>query len=295
MTSHLWTVILAAGAGRRLTSVTGTVPKQFWRSGLAPSLLEMTIDRFAPLAPPEHTLVVVDRSHVSHVQTHPGLETAARILYQPLDRGTAAGVLYAILPVLASDPDAIVVLSPSDHGVNDEAQFRSGILEAARHVRVRGGVVLFGVEAEDDRDDYGWIVQGARVGSTSPRLRRVVHFEEKPTPVRAASLRASGAIWNTMVLVARVRDLFALFERATPELAQVFEDAAGLSTADRAHFLAAVYSGLPTFDFSHHVLGSVTDLIAYEWPASLGWSDLGTPARLEHWRARPRARRIGAA
>ena len=173
---------------------------------------------------------------------HPALDTAATNPLSAQDRGTAAGVLYAIAPVLASDPDGIVVLSPSDHGVDDEAQFRNGILEAARHVRARGGVVLFGVEAEDDRDDYGWIVQGARVGSTSPRLHRVVHFEEKPTRVRAASLRASGAIWNTMVLVARVRDLYALFQRATPELAHVFEDAARRSAADRDDFLAAAYS-----------------------------------------------------
>ena len=89
MTAPLWTVILAAGAGRRLASVTGTVPKQFWRNGLAPSLLEMTIDRFAPLAPPERTVVVVDRSHTAHLQSHPALDTAARILYQPRDRGTA--------------------------------------------------------------------------------------------------------------------------------------------------------------------------------------------------------------
>ena len=98
-----------------------------------------------------------------------------------------------------------------------------------------------------------------------------------------------------MVLVARARDLFTMFQRATPELAQVFEDAARLSVADWSAFLNEAYSHLPVYDFSHHVLGSSTALLAYEWPTSLGWSDLGTPARLHRWLTHRKSARLGAA
>jgi mannose-1-phosphate guanylyltransferase len=287
-TRNLWTIVLAAGAGRRLASITGSVPKQYWRDGVAPSLLESTLERFAPLAPPQRTMVVVDRSHAQILQRHPAISDAATILYQPQDRGTAAGVLFAIEPVRQLDPHAIVVLTPSDHGVADDARFRHGVLEAAKRVKGHGGVVLFGVAAETNHDDYGWIVRGSPVPGRCGHLHRVESFVEKPSRPRAAALLASGALWNTMVLVARVRDLHELFVTATPELLLVFEDAARLSPDDRSAFLTGAYSHLPVSDFSHHVLGSSPDLLVYEWPATIGWSDLGTPERLHRWQTRGR-------
>ena len=281
-----WTVVLAAGAGRRLSSVTGSVPKQYWRNGVAPSLLEMTLARFAPLASPERTVVAVDRSHAPFLQRLSVPGGAATILYQPQDRGTAAGVLFAIEPVRRRDPHAIIMLTPADHGVADEVRFRHGMLDALKHVRSRGSVVLLGVAADDNHDDYGWIVKGSRIQSPCPHLHRVEAFVEKPSRPQAAALLASGALWNTMVLVARVGDLHRLFVNATPELLPVFEEAARLSPGDRSAFLTTAYARLPVFDFSHHVLGSAADLLLYEWPTAIGWSDLGTPERLHRWHAR---------
>ena len=282
MTRELWTVILAAGAGRRLAPVTGATPKQFWKRGLAPSLLEDTVARMAPLAPPDRTLIVVDRNHVDHLHTHHRLEDEARILFQPCDRGTAAGVRFVIEPVLHQDPTAVVVLTPSDHGVADEARFRRGILETARFVRRHGGIVLFGVTPDSGDDDYGWVIKDGQVPG-APHLSRVVHFVEKPPRRQAEALMASGAIWNTMVLVARARDLEHLFLTTTPELATRFADGRHLRSEEQHAFFDAAYGRMPVRDFSHHVLTPAPDLLVYQWPASIGWSDLGTPERLARW------------
>src|SRR6185436_6374908 len=114
--SHtLWPVVLAAGAGRRLSSVTGGTPKQFWSPDGGPSLVETTLERVAPLGSLERTVVIVDRAHESYVRAVERRWGAANIVWQPGDRGTAAGVLLALTPVLDADPNALVFLTPSDH------------------------------------------------------------------------------------------------------------------------------------------------------------------------------------
>jgi mannose-1-phosphate guanylyltransferase len=107
-----WKVVLAAGAGRRLQSVTGCVPKQFWRRNGEASLLEQTIDRFEPLAPWSRTVVIVDEGHREHIAETARLYPVGTVVVQPQDRGTAAGVLLALTPVLEIRPQAIVIVTP---------------------------------------------------------------------------------------------------------------------------------------------------------------------------------------
>ncbi len=291
MASQLWTVVLAAGAGRRLAELTGGVPKQFWRAGDRKSLLEATTDRFAALAPPSRTVVIVDKSHRDHVSTSLDPARIGEVVFQPEDRGTATGVLLALTPVLATEPEAIVTITPADHGVVNDDRFRRGLLEAARHVQSHGGIVVFGVEPTGARDDYGWITPAS---PSSHRLRPVTAFIEKPSTQVAEGLFASGAVWNTMVVVARASALHALYVELLPELASVFAAAQQLSPAARQAFLSDVYPHLPSLDFSRDLLGPARNLLTYVWPASIGWSDLGTPERLREWqrgavaRVRPR-------
>ncbi len=139
MNDGLWSVILAAGKGRRLADVTGGTPKQSWRTNGLPSLLEDTLSRMAPLAPRERTTVVVDRTHHTYVPGagKPGWP-ADWILYQPGDRGTAAGVLLALGPAFDSGSDPIVVITPSDHGVIDSDGFRwPGCIEPTCRISLR--------------------------------------------------------------------------------------------------------------------------------------------------------------
>ncbi|HUL75306.1 MAG TPA: sugar phosphate nucleotidyltransferase [Vicinamibacterales bacterium] len=286
MANPLWTVVLAAGAGRRLADVTGGIPKQFWRGVNGRSLLEQTIDRFSPLAPPSRTVVVVDATHRAHMADSER-RRFGRIVYQPGDRGTAAGVLLALTPVLESAADSVVAITPSDHGVIEDARFRDGVLEASRYTRSHGAIVLFGVRPSVALHDYGWITPGPPRASGA--IRAVSSFVEKPTPERAAQLFEAGAVWNTMVLVGQARAIWDLYAEVLPELGGVFKTAVGLPRAERDDFLASVYPSLPTFDFSRDVIAPARNLVTYIWPASMGWSDLGTPERLNEWQSRPSA------
>lgn len=284
MAADFWTVVLAAGAGRRLSSVTGGMPKQFWRGAQGKSLLEETADRFSPLSPPSRTVIVVDRSHRDYLSVDEHARRLGTLMLQPQDRGTAAGVLLGLMPVLESGDDAIVALTPADHGVVDDVEFRRGVRQAARYAGSTGEIVLFGVEPAVAHDDYGWITPGPVRSPGS--MRPVTSFVEKPSRERASELLAAGAVWNTMVLVGPARALRDLSVALVPGLAQAFAIALQLPLVARDAFLASAYSSLPTLDFSRDVIAPARNLATYIWPASIGWSDLGTPERLFAWQAR---------
>jgi mannose-1-phosphate guanylyltransferase len=294
MSRNVWSVVLAAGSGRRLALLTGGIPKQFWRPQGGPSLLDCTLERLAPLAPSSHTRVVVDRSHRSFVEG-PGVRTPlGTIVYQPADRGTAAGVLLGLSAVLASASDPIVIVTPTDHGVADARRFRLGIRAAVRLIaRGERTIVLFGAEPDAPTGDYGWITPRDRVARNRPA--RVAGFVEKPGPLLASHLLAAGSVWNTMVLVARASALRDLFRRHLPDLAAAILAARDPLDPDARHSLEDTYATLPTYDFSRDVLTPAEDLSVVVWPKTMGWSDLGTPDRLIGWELRQRAGLFGVA
>lgn len=276
-----WLLILAAGAGRRLSSLTGQVPKQFFRPTDGPSLLENTLDRIGDIAEPRRTVTVVDRTHRKHVADLGLGRRLGEVLYQEQDRGTAVGVLRGLSTIIEQMPHAFVILTPSDHAVAQGWQFRAGLTLAMGEVsNGHNDIVLFGAEPTNASPDLGWI----SASGDGPVVRRVDRFVEKPTRDVATQLLKEGAVWNTMVVLARATALERLFAQYLPDHTAVFRQARTLNAMDRAVFLREAYQQMAPADFSHDVLTPAPGLAVYTWPAAMGWSDLGTPERLNAWK-----------
>jgi mannose-1-phosphate guanylyltransferase len=274
-------VILAGGAGTRLLGVTGGVPKQFWRPNGGPSLLEETLARVGTLTPPERCVIVLDEAHREYIGAC--AVGGARLVAQPHNRGTAAGVLSGLVAVLSADPEAVVLITPSDHGVVDPAPFLSAIRNAATRAASSDNVVLLGVAPSVAHTDHGWIAVGPE--DTPAGIRRVAGFFEKPGVAMARQLLESGSLLNTMVIVGRARTLLRLCRERVPDLAACFVGALTLPPEIRDTAVRATYRALPTRDFSRDVLTGVDGLLVSRIPEQAGWSDLGTPDRVANWLA----------
>jgi len=277
-------IVLAGGSGRRVAALTERVtgrptPKQYCAFGRQRTLIQETVARLAPLVPPFRTVAVVQESHEAIARKQLALFRGITLLAQPSDRGTGPGVLRALVHILGRDPDALVVVTPSDHGVGSREAYLRGV-SAARDAAWRASAVLLGVESGEACTDYGWIVPGPEI---APQVHRVVAFVEKPGPAEAAALHARGALYSTMVLVARGRALLDLFERARPGLAAVFGPLGSLPTPARAIHLQRAYALLSPCDFSRDILAPAPDLAVLRWPREVGWTDLGTPERVAEW------------
>jgi mannose-1-phosphate guanylyltransferase len=281
---NAWALVLAAGEGSRLRSLTTTstgvaVPKQFCSLRGGPTLMDEALRRAHGVAPPAQVCAVVAEQHRPWWQ--PALATLApgNAIVQPRNRGTAHGILLPLLQIMARDPDALVVLLPADHHVDDEATLAHSLRRAATlAMACPASVLLLGVEPEHADTELGYIVP-TEAGATG--LSRVRRFIEKPRLDVASALLDQGALWNVFIVVATARALLALYERDLAGAVGAMRAlVTGKSTPAAYTELADLYDKLPNVDFSAAVLeGQEARLRVLPVPRC-GWSDLGTPERV---------------
>lgn len=281
---NTWAIVLAGGEGSRLRSLTTTtsgvaVPKQFCSLRGGPSLLHEALRRAESIASPEHICTVVSQQHRRWWLHALSAIPKANIIVQPRNCGTANGVLLPLLYILARDPEARVVLLPSDHHVRDEQILAASLRRAVQELSTRcGQILLIGILPEEMDPDLGYIMPGIRDGAVST----VVRFIEKPDATLARILVDAGALWNAFIVAATARALLDVFIQRFPRVVVRMRAVVahnqfhpGLSTA-----AMDLYRDLPDIDFSREILQGAEPMLRVLTVPHCGWSDLGTPKRL---------------
>jgi mannose-1-phosphate guanylyltransferase len=176
-TQNTWAIVLAAGEGTRLSTLTTdragvAVPKQYCSLLGGASLLEDALHRAAEVVPAEQVTTIVAHAHRRWWnELTPSMD--ARLVVQPANRGTAHGILLALLHVLERDPDARVLFLPSDHYVRDE-QTLAEAMRAALASEDDGKLVLLGITPEEPDPELGYIVTGSREPRGTYAVRRFI-------------------------------------------------------------------------------------------------------------------------
>jgi mannose-1-phosphate guanylyltransferase len=281
----IWAVVLAAGEGSRLHSLTTTssgtaIPKQFWSLRGERSLLHEALQRAAAVAPRTRRCIVVAERHRPWWEAELSAEPQENVIVQPSNRGTAIGILLPLLHIATRDPDARVVLLPSNHHVRDESTLAAALQEAMRQLQARRNqILLLGISPEDDDSELGYIVPGIVEGSA---VRGISHFVEKPSAPFARSLIASGALWNSSIIVAHAKGLLQLLSYHFPRIVDEMQSVVERSPCTGAAPAAAVmlYRRLPDVEFSRQILESVASVLRVLPVERCGWSNLETPHRV---------------
>jgi mannose-1-phosphate guanylyltransferase len=282
--ANRWTLILAAGSGTRLSTLTadgsgGAVPKQFCSLNGGASLLEETFDRAHAFSSARRTLVVVAAEHRNH--WHQALNRVPRenVLVQPKNRGTANGILLGLTAIMARDPNALVTILPSDHYVAQEDVLRRSVSRslAAAEVGAEDAVHFLGITPETADPELGYIVRG------EPQVDgsfAIAGFIEKPNATLATSLVRRRALWNSFILVGYAAVLVGLVARRFPDevaaFAAVWRERGPMAEAA----LERLYATLRDIDFSRGVVEGADAPLRVVAVPYCGWSDLGTPKRV---------------
>jgi mannose-1-phosphate guanylyltransferase len=285
ISNNAWAIVLAGGEGSRLHGLTTdasgvTVPKQFCSLTGGQSLLAETLQRAASVVEPERICVVVGAQHRRWWEPMLSEMPKSNIIVQPSNRGTGNGILLPLLHILARDPNAHIVLLPSDHYVRDEPALAFTLRLAVGALEdLPDQVLLLGMHPNGADPDLGYIVPGYNTG---PNISRVDRFVEKPGGAAARQLLDQGALWNTLIIATGARALLGLFMTRLPDVVAKMRSAVAEDLCSSPNALATtiVYRDLPRIDFSSQILQGAETKLGLIEANRCGWSDLGTPKRL---------------
>jgi mannose-1-phosphate guanylyltransferase len=279
-----WAVVLAAGEGTRLASLTRdaagiAVPKQFCSLNGGHSLIEEAIQRARRVVSLDRTCVIVAKQHARHWRNTLRALPPGNLIVQPQNRGTANGVLLCVLSILERDPFARIVFLPADHFVLDEGALERSLRELTTNLAHNpDGLALIGISPDEADPELGYIVPGRTLADGS---RTVARFVEKPAPPVADELFANKALWNSFIFGATGSALLALLrlqmETAVDEMATAL---ARRQNQPESEALAEIYDRLPTVDFSRTVIQQFPFRLRVITAPACGWTDLGTPRRV---------------
>lgn len=285
---NLWSIVLAGGDGVRTKEFIRRwlgyeKPKQYCTFVGSRSMFQHTLDRAAKLTPWERVVVVAARHHQHEVWNQLDSRPTSMILFQPKNVDTAAGIFLPLTYILARDPLATVVIYPSDHFISPEGSFLSAVNQAVQGSHDLGGRPVLLAATPDRLDlEYGWIKPGRLLAqSGTAAIHAVERFIEKPDEATAREARASGSLWNTMVLAAKGTQLWSLGWKCFPDMMSRFERLKGtIDTTEQLRVIEEIYEDLPRWNFSSHLLQCAPDRLAVMEMKDVLWSDWGNPERI---------------
>lgn len=274
---HLHALVMAGGSGTRFWPASRKArPKQLLplAPGSSDSLLAGTIRRILPLCPPEDIVVVTGEPLLDATQHAVAEFPGVAVIAEPVARNTAPCIGWGTSLIARRDPDAVVMVFPSDHHVKNAEAFQEAALRAARSA-ADGPITTIGLAPTRPETGYGHI---EAVEEVAPGVRRVLSFVEKPDRARAEEYAKSGRhFWNSGMFFFRASVMLEAIAAHLPELGSGLsriESAARRSPDAELAETRAVFPGLPSISIDYGIMEKVSPI--HVVPAEFGWSDLGS-------------------
>ncbi|MBK9147759.1 MAG: NTP transferase domain-containing protein [Flavobacteriales bacterium] len=275
---NTWCVIMAGGVGSRFWPMSRTAyPKQFLDFlGLGRTLLQQTYDRFVPICGKERILVVTNDRYAAIVREQLPDLADWQILEEPQRKNTAPCVAYANAVIGRHDPNAAIIVAPSDHLVLKEEAFHETIRTAVKQARSGDCLVTLGIVPSRPDTGYGYIQFQDGDGTMHPRVKKVKTFTEKPDHATAQRFIESGDfLWNAGIFIWTLKSIDAAFHRHLPEMQASFDRRSGsIGTAEERSAIQEVYAECASESIDYGIMEKTAD--AFTVMGDFGWSDLGT-------------------
>lgn len=276
MNQHHFTIIMAGGVGSRFWPLSKQkFPKQFLDVlNTGKTLFQATFDRFQTICPKENIFVVANKDYVDIIKSQiPDIQDD-RILAEPVARNTAPCIAYAVNKIVHLDPQASVVVSPSDHLILNEKIFSDCIEKSLNFVENRNILLTLGITPNRPDTGYGYIQFDD--SSNENGIYKVKTFTEKPPLEIAKQFVKSGEfLWNAGIFIWNVKSILEAFDRYLPDVSDCFRFNENIyfSSAEQ-EAIAKAYANCTSVSIDYGIMEKADNV--YVLPGNFGWSDIGT-------------------
>jgi mannose-1-phosphate guanylyltransferase len=274
MNKNYYAILMAGGVGSRFWPVSTTeFPKQFHDMlGTGETLIQKTFSRLSKLIPIENILILTNEKYNDLVLEQLPQVSQSQVLLEPAMRNTAPCILYASLKIQKQNPDAVMVVAPSDHWIEDEAAFVNDLQQSFDFCTENNALMTLGIQPTFPNTGFGYI----EYNQDATSIKKVAQFREKPDYETAkAFLKSGNFVWNAGIFIWSVQAITAAFEKFQPVMNNLFLSGLdSFNSIDEHSFITANYALAENISIDYAILEKAQNV--YLLPASFDWNDLGT-------------------
>jgi mannose-1-phosphate guanylyltransferase len=275
MNKNYYAILMAGGVGSRFWPVSTTdFPKQFHDMlGSGETLIQKTFSRLSQLIPKENILILTHESYNDLILEQLPMVKQEQIVLEPAMRNTAPCILYASLKIKKQNPDAVMVVAPSDHWIEDEEQFNANLQRAFDLCEKEETLMTLGILPTFPNTGYGYI-EFDKLDSQS--IKKVVQFREKPDFATARKfIQSRNYLWNAGIFIWSVQSILKAFEDFQPEMYAHFMSGYEVyNTEKEKAFVQENYTKAANISIDYAIMEKAKNVFVL--PATFDWNDLGT-------------------
>ncbi|MGZ3945607.1 MAG: mannose-1-phosphate guanylyltransferase [Mucilaginibacter sp.] len=280
MNKNYYAIIMAGGVGSRFWPVSRTsYPKQFLDIlGTGKTLIQNTYERFLKICPKENIYVVTNENYAGLVKEQIPDMADGQILTEPVMRNTAPCIAYGCYKIESLNPDASIVVAPSDHLILNPDAFTEAIEKSLRVASAKECLITLGIKPSRPDTGYGYIQYTDN--TINDDFHKVKTFTEKPNLELAKTFLQSGDfLWNAGIFVWSAKAIIKAFNLYEPEMSEIFAEAKPVyNTPEERSHINSAYMQCTNISIDYGIMEKAANV--YVLPSEFGWSDLGTWASI---------------
>jgi mannose-1-phosphate guanylyltransferase len=275
MNKNYYAILMAGGVGSRFWPVSTTeFPKQFHDMlGSGETLIQKTFSRLSKLIPAENILILTNEKYNDLVLEQLPQVKQEQVLLEPAMRNTAPCILYASLKIQKQNPDAVMVVAPSDHWIEDETAFTENLKQCFDFCAKESALMTLGIQPTFPNTGFGYIEFDK---TDANPIKKVKQFREKPDYETAKSFLDSGNfLWNGGIFIWSAKTITEAFATFQPQMNSLFQQGFdSYNTTSEKQFIDQNYSLAENISIDYAVMEKADNV--YVLPATFDWNDLGT-------------------
>ena len=276
--SNIYTLIMAGGSGTRFWPRSKVAkPKQYLNLFGTDSLLQSTINRFTALTSPDKIYIVSGKSQASVLEEQATLLPIKNLIYEPVGKNTLPCIGLAAMIIEEEDKDGILVVSPSDHLIENNQLFGETVKTAVKIAEEKNGIVTLGITPTYPATGYGYVKTDEEItGSEKIRQFKVERFVEKPNESTAISyLDQGGFYWNSGLFIFKISVLIEAIKKFAPLLYNDLRRIqAEIGKPSFEPTLNEIYTAVKGISIDYGIMEYADNIFLVE--GNFGWNDLGS-------------------